>query len=154
MNWLSAGAPYSDGDGGPISLSPKLSPQGSHTQTPKTARNPPGHTPAHPHTCTRTYLLTYLLTYLPAYLLTYLPAYLLLAYLLTHRALEASAWVNLVFGVGDRPVVPKRIRKILEMMGMTATLKLIEEDFGKIFPVEGFRVRGLGFRVWVLGFRV
>ena len=50
---------------------------------------------------------------------------------------EASAWVNLVFGVGDRPVVPKRIRTILEMMGMQATLKLIEEDFKATGSYEG-----------------
>ncbi|CAE7197734.1 ssuB [Symbiodinium natans] len=55
--------------------------------------------------------------------------------------LNASAWVNLVFGVGDRPVVPKRIRKILEMMGMTATLKLIEEDLARV-EREGRRKAG------------
>jgi len=55
--------------------------------------------------------------------------------------LNASAWVNLVFGVGDRPVVPKRIRTILEMMGMQATLKLIEEDLDRVTR-EGRRAAG------------
>ncbi|OLQ00893.1 Aliphatic sulfonates import ATP-binding protein SsuB 2 [Symbiodinium microadriaticum] len=55
--------------------------------------------------------------------------------------LNASAWVNLVFGVGDRAVVPKRIRTILEMMGMQATLKLIEEDLDRVAR-EGRRAAG------------
>ena len=55
--------------------------------------------------------------------------------------LNASAWVNLVFGVGDRKVVPKRIRTILEMMGMTATLRLIKDDLDRV-EREGRRKAG------------
>ena len=64
---------------------------------------------------------------------------------------EASAWVNLVFGVGDRAVVPKRIRTILEMMGMQATLKLIEEDVKATGSSEGSQ--GFGYRTELV-FRV
>ena len=72
----------------------------------------------------------------------FIPSHLRILHLaLEPLILNASAWVNLVFGVGDQPVEPMRIRKILEMMGMKATLRLVEEDLVRV-EREGRRKAG------------